>query len=214
MADNLYRALGLPPTCSNCSLSSNRFTPIWGQSSVPLTQVSGIIISAYPGKEEVASNMTLVAAASYLNAGGFLRMVMRGLTKNPTIDDNFFFTNAISCFPNKARDKDVDLSVPIKKCSSWTQLEIARCRPNCPILIASSEAVTQLFGKAHNITNSRNETLQYEGHPCIVTWNPAVALRYSPKDERGNYIMPTPRFSHSDLFKTDLIRFLKLAGVL
>ena len=80
-----YRAIGLPNTCSNCHLSSARSAPIWGQSEVPLSNVSGIIISAYSGKEEELQKQVLVEANNYLNAGGFLRKVMRSISNNQTM---------------------------------------------------------------------------------------------------------------------------------
>lgn len=207
-----YRAIGLPSTCSNCHLTDTRKPPIWGQAEIPLSNVSGIIISAYSGKEEEKERKVLVEALGYLNAGGFLRRVMRSITKDDEIDNKFFFTNAISC-STKTNKKEIKSC--IDKCGNWTQFEISKCNNICPILVASSEAVTQLFGNKATISKLRNEVgLTYAGRPCVVTWNPITPLRYLPKNDDETLVLPVPIYSHTWLFKQDLVRFLKLAGVI
>jgi hypothetical protein len=207
-----YRALGLPNSCSNCFLSNNGYmAPIWGQSEVPLSQVRGIIISAYSGKEEETKKQVLVEATTYDNAGGFLRKVLRSISGDSEIDKDIFFTNAISCSTKGIKD---DLSDCIIKCSTWTNYEISKCRAGAPILAASGEAVKQMFGKKATIGEYRNKKgLMYEGRPVVVTWNPIIALHYLPKEMNGNYVLPVPKFSHTYLFKQDIIRFLSLCGI-
>jgi hypothetical protein len=208
----MYRAIGLPTTCSNCYLSSAKSNPIWGQSDIPLTNVRGIIISAYSGKEEEIHRQVLVEASAYLNAGGFLRRVMRSVSKNDEVDKQFFFTNAISC---STKNNKKDLKPCIEQCGNWTQYEIAKCNSKAPILVASSEAVTQLFGKKATIGKLRNEpNLMYGNRPCIVTWNPIVPLRYLPKNDDSSFVLPALIYSHTWLFKQDVVKFMRLAGVI
>ena len=207
-----YKAIGLPNTCSNCHLSSARSAPIWGQSEVPLSNVSGIIISAYSGKEEELQKQVLVEAGNYLNAGGFLRKVMRSISNNQTIDNHFFFTNAISCSTKNVKK---ELTSCITQCCNWTQFELSKCKDKAPILVASSEALTQLFCSKATIGKYRNDTsLTYAGRPCVVTWNPITPLRYLPKNDDGSLVLPVLPYSHTWLFKQDLIRFMQLAGVI
>lgn len=207
-----YRAIGLPNTCSNCFLSNTRLAPIWGQSEVPLANVSGIIISAYSGKEEEIQKQVLVEASGYLNAGGFLRGVMRSISKDNEIDKKFFFTNAINCSTKGVKK---DLKGCIQECSNWTQFELSKCNSKAPILIASSEALTQLFGSKASISKYRNKSgLTLGERPCVVTWNPIIPLRYLPKNDDGSLVLPVTKFSHTWLFKQDLTRFMKLAGVI
>lgn len=207
-----YRAIGLPNTCSNCHLSSTKAAPIWGQSEIPLANVRGIIISAYSGKEEELQKQVLVEAGNYLNAGGFLRKVMRSVSGIDDIDNHFFFTNAISCSTKNVKK---ELTSCINQCGNWTQFELSKCKDKAPILIASSEALTQLFGSKATITKYRNEpNLTYNGRPCVVTWNPIIPLRYLPKNDDGSLVLPVLPHSHTWLFKQDLIRFMQLAGVI
>jgi hypothetical protein len=207
-----YRAIGLPTTCSNCHLSSARSAPIWGQSEIPLANVKGIIISAYSGKEEELQKQVLVEAGNYLNAGGFLRKVMRSISNNQAIDNHFFFTNAISCSTKNVKK---ELTSCITQCGNWTQFELSKCKDKAPILVASSEALTQLFGSKATIGKYRNDTnLTYAGRPCVVTWNPITPLRYLPKNDDGSLVLPVLPYSHTWLFKQDLIRFMQLAGVI
>ena len=207
-----YRAIGLPSTCSNCHLGDPKKPPIWGQAEIPLSNVKGIIISAYSGKEEEKERKVLVEAPTYLNAGGFIRRVIRSITKDDEMDNNFFFTNAISC---SIKNNKRETNTCIEKCGNWTQFEISKCNSKAPILVASSEAVTQLFGNKASINKLRNEPgLTYAGRPCVVTWNPITPLRYLPKNEDESLVLPVPIYSHTWLFKTDIIRFLTLANVL
>lgn len=207
-----YRAIGLPTTCSNCHLSNNKVPPIWGQAEIPLSKVKGIIISAYSGKEEEKERQVLVEAPNYLNAGGFLRGVLRSLTNDKEIDKYFFFTNAISC---STKNNKKEINSCIQQCSSWTQFEIAKCNPNVPILVASSEAVIQLFGNKASISKLRNEpNLTYGERPCVVTWNPITPLRYLPRNIDETLILPVPIYSPTWLFKQDVIRFLTLAEII
>ncbi len=207
-----YRAIGLPTTCSNCFLTNVKKPPIWGQAEIPLSNVKGIIISAYSGKEEENKRQVLVEADGYLNAGGFLRGVMRSISKDPKVDDNFFFTNAIRC---STKGVTKDLKPCIEQCGLWTQFELSKCNSKAPILIASSEALTQLFGNKASISKYRNKLdLTYSGRPCVVTWNPIIPLRYLPKKSDGSLLLPVLPYSHTWLFKQDLIRFMRLAGVI
>jgi uracil-DNA glycosylase family 4 len=207
-----YRAIGLPNTCSNCHLSNPRIPPIWGQAEIPLSNIRGIIISAYSGKEEEKEKKVLVEAPGYLNAGGFLRRVIRSITDDIDMDNNFFFTNALSC---SVKNNKKETKTCIEKCGNWTQFEISKCNSKAPILVASSEAVTQLFGSKASINKLRNEVgLTYAGRPCVVTWNPITPLRYLPKNEDETPVLPVPIYSHTWLFKQDMIRFLTLAGVI
>jgi len=207
-----YRAIGLPTTCSNCFLTNTKKPPIWGQAEIPLANVKGIIISAYSGKEEELKKQVLVGAEGYLNAGGFLRGVMRSVAKHNTIDDHFFFTNAISC---STKGVTKDFKVCIEQCGHWTQFELSKCNNKAPILIASSEALTQLFGSKASISKYRNKQgLTYGDRPCVVTWNPIIPLRYLPKNNDGSLVLPVLPYSHTWLFKQDLTRFMQLAGVI
>lgn len=208
----MYRAIGLPSTCSNCFLTNTKKTPIWGQADIPLANVKGIIISAYSGKEEENKKQVLVEAEGYLNAGGFLRRVMRSISKDDTIDNNFFFTNAIRC---SIKGVTKDLKPCIEQCGLWTQFELSKCNSKAPILIASSEALTQLFGSKASISKYRNkEGLTYSGRPCVVTWNPIIPLRYLPKNQDGSLVLPVLPYSHTWLFKQDITRFMQLCGVI
>lgn len=207
-----YKAIGLPNTCSNCFLTNAKKPPIWGQAEIPLANVKGIIISAYSGKEEENKKQVLVEAEGYLNAGGFLRRVMRSISKDDSIDNNFFFTNAIRC---STKNTTKDLKPCIEQCGLWTQFELSKCNSKAPILIASSEALTQLFGSKASISKYRNkEGLTYSGRPCVVTWNPIIPLRYLPKNQDGSLVLPVLPYSHTWLFKQDITRFMQLCGVI
>lgn len=164
--------VGFNRRCSECSLSCQN--AVTGQSVVPLNEVVLIVISAYPGSNEIKQNISLAKGKSLTNAGSFLRHSLNSffddLTDYKPIEDYIYFTNIIKCSPQKKGEPVTITPNHLKTCKSkWLDLELASL-PKCPILIASSEACFALLGTKLN--DSRNRVYTVEGRKAVVTYNP------------------------------------------
>lgn len=210
-----YRATGFNKACSRCRLSCGGAIP--GQASCPLSQVKLVIISAYPGSEEVKFGATLVPANDYVNAGAYLRSSITNIFDNDEEIpeeykpfDNFIFkTNAIKC-PSTPGE---DLNEAVKACRVWLDLELKQLPPGVPILIAASQALNSLSmntGVKYGINADRGRVLYIEGHPCICTYNPIEGLRYTPYEGNKNKPVEPILGSIPWLFRQDLLHMKEI----
>lgn len=182
-----YRIQEADTTCKRCPMSSG--CSVFGQSEVPLGSVSLIVVSAYPGKEEVKQNVSLAAATDdTFNAGKFFRYSIASVfdsderippSMKPFVK-RIFITNAVKCSPKS----DVKQTY-IDKCRDWLDIEIGKMPEGVPILIAASEAVKSLLGKGESLYANRRVVHQIGSHPAVVTFNPIEPLRYSLELEKG-----------------------------
>lgn len=176
----MYRIAEADSKCNRCDLSSG--CAIFGHSEVPLKDVLLIVVSAYPGREEVKQGITLAPSKdkSY-NAGKFFRRFIeyvfdsdeRFVKYRPFIN-HIFLTNAIKCSPNKKEVKGTH----IQKCKSWLDLELDKLPLTAPILIAASHALESLTD-SKSLYAARRKVSYIKHHPYIVTFNPIEPLRYS-----------------------------------
>lgn len=159
--------------CMRCKLSSNRkHNPIPGSSPCPLDEVRLIVVSSYPGAEEVRSGQSLSpSTGKNVNAGKILQTYLNRMSSG--LYDYTYRTNCIKCPPRGAKGEE--LKQPRDMCKNWLVPEIMELPPNVPILLAGSEAVQSVLGKP--LYDSRGEVYQYHNHPVVVTVNPIEVER-------------------------------------
>jgi uracil-DNA glycosylase len=166
--------------CNACDLTCGQ--AVAGQSNIPLDRVLLIIISSYPGISELQQNLSLVDSKSRnnINTGAFLRMLFKAVfDADKSIPDiykpfeNFvYFTNAVKCSPSRGRDKLTIKPSHIAACKDiWLSKELNELS-NCPMLLASSEAVTAMLGKDKKLNTSRNTIHTVGDRKAVVTHNP------------------------------------------
>lgn len=209
----MYRANGFDEECARCNLSCKVAVP--GQAEVPLNEVKLIVISAYPGNEEMKKGATLVPSDKEVNAGRYLRLKIKSrFDKNDSIPEAYkpferyvFFTNALKCpfTPNETID------TAIRSCKHWLDIELDQLPPKAPILIAASQALHSLLGK-QSLYKAREKVLRYKDHPCIVTPNPIEGVRYTPKIGPNNVQVPPVVGSIPWKIEKDLIAVAKLVA--
>lgn len=225
-----YRADGVNPACKKCSLSTGN--SIHGQAEVPLNSVALIVVSAYPGNEELKQGITLaINNSNRMNAGFYIRKAISYVfdMKGSPIPKEYkpfnlyvFFTNAIRCSPLVGKIRHDIKDTHIKTCHQWLSHELSNME-GVPILACGSEAVKSLLGNNYSVYNNRGVTHNYNGHPLIITINPIEALRYHPMvveevtKKRNGTILPkkvvmgNPKLgSPPYFFKQDLIRVRSL----
>lgn len=162
--------IGFDRKCSNCSLSCG--SAVTGQSEVPMSDVALIVVSAYPGSNEIKKNMSLVGSKDKATAGTFLRLSLN-LFFEEEFPEGFekyvYFTNVIKCSPQRKNKLTKITPAHLKSCRMWLNLELAAL-PKCPILIASSEASDSLLNMKLN--KARNKIHTIEGRKAVATYNP------------------------------------------
>jgi hypothetical protein len=161
--------------CSKCNLTCG--TAVTGQSVIPFEEVMLIVISAYPGVNEVQQNISLAPATNKkkkgVNAGEYLRFCLNQLIKDSCLPEPItkytYYTNAVKCnpFQNKVYDSHV-----FKCKETWLDNELSMFNPKVPILLASSQAVKAVLGRQEKLYENTNKIIYYNQHPCIVTPNP------------------------------------------
>jgi uracil-DNA glycosylase len=210
-----HRATGFNKACKRCALSCGEAIP--GQSASPLSEVKLVIVSAYPGSEEVKYGATLIPANDYVNAGAYLKSnlslifdVDKEIPDRYKPFDNFVFkTNALKCPSTPGHD----LSEPIKACKTWLDLELKQLPKGVPILIAASQALTSLtlgMGGKYGINSDRGQIIMIKGHPCLCTYNPIEGLRYTPYEGPKDTPVEPVLGSIPWLFRQDLLHIKEL----
>lgn len=163
--------------CTRCILSQGRkHTPIPGYSPCPMGEVRLVVVSAYPGTEEVKSGQSLFPSPGRtINAGKILQTYMQKMSQELGYDlyHCTYRTNALKC-PPKGKKGDA-LTEPRNICKSWLMAEIEEVPPGVPILLAGTDAVQSVLGKG--IYDSRGIVHRYGNHPVVVTMNPIEVER-------------------------------------
>jgi len=163
--------IGFDRKCSNCTLSCG--SAVTGQSEVPMSDVVLIVVSAYPGSNEIKKNMSLVGNKDNTTAGAFLRLSLNLFFEdkfpNNTFEKYVYFTNAIKCTPQRKNQSIKITPAHLKSCRMWLNLELAAL-PKCPILIASSEASNSLLNMKLGVARNKIHTI--EGRKAVATYNP------------------------------------------
>lgn len=169
----MYYQIPFDRNCSKCKLSCG--VSVSGQSEVPFNKVLLIVVSAYPGNNEIQQNISLAPATKKgkATAGEYVRFCLNKLIRHCSLPEPFskyvYFTNAIKCSPFQ----NTVLTSHIDKCKeAWLDLELSQFDSKVPIMIASSQAVKALLGKKESLYANTNKVIYYEGHPCVVTPNP------------------------------------------
>jgi uracil-DNA glycosylase len=172
-----YRPSGFNSKCFECKLATG--SSVYGQSEVPLDQVKLIVVSAYPGRNEVMQGISLASreTSQSCSAGAFLRKCIAGAFNKEDVPENLrefyqfiYATNAIKCEKRdkKVTDKHIDTCY-----KTWLRNEIRSLPEGVPILIAAGEAFKSLFPNEGGLfKNRRREDLVYEGRRCVATLNP------------------------------------------
>jgi Uracil DNA glycosylase superfamily len=168
-------------TCTRCALSNGRkHAPIPGTSPCPMDQVKLVVVSAYPGSEEVKKMESISPSGNNktVNAGKILQASLSRLDVGVGYDlyAVTYRTNAMKCPPKG--NKGDRLNTPRAICRSWLMSELSEVPPNTPILLAGSDALQSLL-PGRTLFDSRNEVHYIEGHPTIVTVNPIEVERYA-----------------------------------
>ncbi len=177
----LYRAVQFNPQCTVCSLSTRQ--AVSGQSERPIKDVILVAISAYPGKREEATKMSLAPGTNNEDtsgAGAFLRRCLYWAIEcdptwdGPPINELVYFTNAIKCSPRDKTVKDIHRS----RCrDTWLLPELTALPTGVPLLLAGSEAVKAIHGLDATIANYRGAVYNWRGHPTVTTFNPIEVER-------------------------------------
>ena len=158
-----------------------------------------IIVAAYPASEEMATGFSLAPNSVSIrgpvdkpNAGRFVQYSIISAFDN---DPNFpaelkpfykriGFTNMIKCSPFTQRHEKLKVTDKhIRACkNTWLEREIAvvsKYNPTCPIMLCGGEAA-KLLGPNMKVYSNRRQQFIYNGtHPCIITFNPVEAVRYT-----------------------------------
>lgn len=180
-------------SCNRCPLGKDRkHPPIPGCSPCPMGEVRLVVVSAYPGNEEVKSGQSLFPSPGKgVNAGKILQESIQTISKELGIDVYrlTYRTNAMKC-PTRGRSGD-KLTQPREVCRGWLLEEISEVPAKVPILVAGSDAARSLLDLP--LYDSRGVVHYYEGHPVVVTVNPIEVERgtrftYSPTGDT----VPTP----------------------
>lgn len=163
--------------CQRCALSHGRkHTPIPGCSPCPMPDVRLVVVSAYPGAEEVRAMQSLSPSPKTVNAGRVLQMYIELQVSKAVGFDLYhrtYRTNAMKCPPKGLKgDK---LTQPRNVCRSWLLAELEEVPAKVPILLAGSDAVTSVLGLP--LYESRGRVHYYGGHPVVVTVNPIEVER-------------------------------------
>ncbi len=202
----MYRLSHFKRECAACKLSGGK--AVAGQSLAPPDEVALIVISAYPGTNEVNQNLSLTesqgAASNSMSAGDFLRLTFDTFFDG---DPNFpqalkpfrqyvYKSNAIKCMPQRGNVKLNITPAHLKSCrETWLDQELAMFGPTVPILLAAGEAVKSLLGPKFGLYSSRRQLHYFGQHPVIVTFNPIEAERGLLK------VIPKAREVEQDLRK-------------
>ena len=163
--------------CTRCALSEGRkHDPIPGNSPCPLKDVRLIVISAYPGAEEVRAGQALSPSTSkVINAGKIFQTTISTVSKELGFDlyAVTYRTNAMKC-PPRGR-KGNQLVGPRDTCKGWLLAELSGIPSSTPILLAGSDAVHSLLGTS--LFDSRGIIHYYNNHPVVTTVNPIEVER-------------------------------------
>lgn len=159
--------------CQRCPLSTGRkHPPIPGCSPCPMSDVRLVVVSAYPGAEEVRAMQSLSPSPKTVNAGKILQTYLQRVFTED-LYHRTYRTNAMKCPPKGLKgDK---LTQPRNVCKSWLLAELEEVPGKVPILLAGSEAVASVLGLP--LYESRSKVYQYGGHPVVITVNPIQVER-------------------------------------
>jgi len=159
--------------CQRCTLSSGRkHPPIPGCAPCPMPDVRLVVVSAYPGAEEVRAMQSLSPSPKTMNAGRILQTYLQKLFTED-LYHRTYRTNAMKCPPKGLKgDK---LTQPRNVCRSWLLAELEEIPSRVPILLAGSDAVTSVLGLP--LYESRGRVHYYGTHPAVVTVNPIQVER-------------------------------------
>jgi uracil-DNA glycosylase len=135
-----------------------------------------VVVSAYPGAEEVRAMQSLSPSPKTVNAGRVLQMYIEKQVSKAVGFDLYhrtYRTNAMKCPPKGLKgDK---LTQPRNVCKSWLLAELEEVPSRVPILLAGSDAVTSVLGLP--LYESRGRVHYYGTHPVVVTINPIQVER-------------------------------------
>ena len=163
--------------CTRCVLSQGRkHAPIPGCSPCPMNEVRLVVVSAYPGAEEVRSGQSLSpSSGKTVNAGKILETYLHKMSQGMGLDlyQLTYRTNAIHCPPKGKKGGKLD--EPRNICKGWLMAEIEEVPAGVPILLAGSDAVQSLLGRT--LFDSRGIVHRYGNHPVVVTVNPIEVER-------------------------------------
>lgn len=163
--------------CTRCILSQGRkHAPIPGCSPCPMNEVRLVVVSAYPGAEEVKSGQSLSPSTGRtVNAGRILETYLHKMSHTMGIDlfHLTYRTNAMKC-PPKGK-KGGKLVEPRSVCKAWLMAELDEVPAGVPILLAGSDAVQSVLGKT--LFDSRGVVHYYGNHPVVVAPNPIEVER-------------------------------------
>ncbi|MBD2201782.1 hypothetical protein H6G33_10525 [Calothrix sp. FACHB-1219] len=177
----MYRLNRFNNACRRCNLSTGN--SICGQSEVDFNEVELIVVSAFPGNQEVKDGISLSPGdknSSKMNAGKFLRLCLHWMfdldvevpSELKPFSEKVFYTNAIKCNPQKGQIKTQINNNHLDSCKDWLKEEIDLFNRGQPILLAGSEACKSILGFKESIYNNRGIIHQYKNHPVVVTNNP------------------------------------------
>jgi hypothetical protein len=198
--NNIYRTPGCDPDCTQCELGIGQ--AIHSHCFSKFEDSKLFILSAYPGNQELKSNLTLCPYDNWnpkrknINAGTYLDQHFKLMfDKDPDIPNYLkpFYDiatvrgNAVRCSTRKGKEvidvKDKHLS----SCRFWLKQDIASLHPNTVIMVCGKEAVNSLFGdRKHLFGNSksipslfklRRQIWLYDKHPVVITENPAQVVK-------------------------------------
>lgn len=204
--------------CTRCHLSDGRnHPPIPGTSSCPMSDVRLVVVSAYPGAEEVKAGQSLSPSQRTMNAGRILQAYLHRASVKLGWPEHVLYgltyrTNAMKCPP---RGKKADKLVhPRNICRAWLMAEIAEVGDKVPILLAGTEAVQSLLPGV-GLYEGRGFVHWYGTHPVVCTINPIQVERAARKDtnDKGNLVaLPPVVGSDPWLFQKDIDILVNLLG--
>lgn len=182
-----YRTPDFDPLCQRCSLSTGK--AISSNCLVPFKQALLLVYSAYPGRQEELSNLTLCPNERDNNAGAYLHSaisrIFDGYVENERLNrykpfvERTLFGNVIRCNPQQGREKKSIKTNDLKECFKWTLADLSKVHPKVPILLSGSEAIKSFLGRDVPLYPSRRKLLNFDNHPVIVCENFINGEKYS-----------------------------------
>jgi DNA polymerase len=148
-------------TCTKCELSKQRTNAVPGEGAI---NAKIMFIGEAPGKTEDREGRPFVGRA--------------GKTLNELLDEvsifreRVYITNIVKCRPPKNR---VPKSSEVEACRSYLERQIELIRPELIVALGQS-ALKTLTGIKDNLAEVHGKTVDYSGHPLLITYHPAAMI--------------------------------------
>jgi uracil-DNA glycosylase len=159
--------------CRACHLWEAATQTVFGEGPVPSPVM---LIGEQPGdKEDLAGKPFVGPAGLKLN---------EALNEIGVGRDKVYVTNAVKHFKYVPRGRirlhQKPVTVEIKACRPWLELELDSVRPKLAVAMGAT-AAQSLFGKAMPINKNRGKLMEMDSFAALITIHPSYLLRIEDK---------------------------------